>query len=138
MYFLIYVSSASEPMSRSDLEALLLKARNNNHALGITGMLLYKDGNFMQMLEGEQDVVESLHKAIKQDPRHHGLLTLLAGEADEREFRDWTMGFRDLRTPESERVAGYNDFMNTALTGDEFKRDPSRAKKLLLMFKRAM
>lgn len=138
MYFLVYVSSASEPMSRSDLEALLIKARENNAALNVTGMLLYKDGNFMQLLEGSREAIEALHQKIKEDPRHRSVITLLTGETATREFKDWTMGFRDLRTPQNERVPGYNEFLNTPLFGQEFERDPSKALKLLLTFKRSM
>jgi len=49
---LVYVSSATELFSDTQLENLLLRSRQNNSTLGITGMLLYKDGNFMQCLEG--------------------------------------------------------------------------------------
>jgi Sensors of blue-light using FAD. len=48
MFFLVYVSSATRPFSREDLRVLLETCRKNNAELGVTGMLLYKDGNFMQ------------------------------------------------------------------------------------------
>lgn len=56
--------------------------RTNNERAGITGMLLYKDGNFMQLLEGEKEAVLRLHKNIIVDPRHKGFLTLLQGETE--------------------------------------------------------
>jgi hypothetical protein len=53
MFSIVYVSSALKPFSKTDLLTLLEKSRENNTSLGISGMLLYKDGNFMQVLEGE-------------------------------------------------------------------------------------
>ena len=55
MFYLIYVSSAIKLMHDDELLLLLEKARENNSRLGITGMLLYKEGNFMQMLEGGKE-----------------------------------------------------------------------------------
>ncbi len=57
MFFLVYVSSATRPFSGEDLRALLETCRKDNAELGVTGMLLYKDGNFMQVLEGDEDAV---------------------------------------------------------------------------------
>ncbi len=57
MFFLVYVSSAVRPFSRVDLDDLLATSRANNARVGITGMLLYKDGNFMQVLEGDEEAV---------------------------------------------------------------------------------
>lgn len=137
MFYLVYVSSAVGQFSKDQLLELLELSRVNNTSLGITGMLLYKDGNFMQILEGERDTVLALNGKISRDPRHTGILALLKGEAAERQFPAWTMGFRDLNS----MVAppdGFDDFMSTPLTGAEFSGDPTRAHKLLLTFKRSM
>jgi Sensors of blue-light using FAD len=138
MYFLVYVSSAVQPFSPAELTDLLTKSRVNNTRLGITGMLLYKDGNFMQVLEGEELVIRSLHTHIACDPRHRGLITLLQGSRTERQFPDWSMGFRDLNASEVRSTPGYSEFLNTALTGNEFTTDPTRCQKLLLTFKQKM
>ncbi|MEO8202168.1 MAG: BLUF domain-containing protein [Gemmatimonadota bacterium] len=138
MFFLIYVSSSSGLFSKSELVALLAKCQENNTKLGITGMLLYKDGNIMQVLEGEEKVVRTLHARISLDPRHRGLLTLLEGPLAARQFPDWSMGFRDLNGADVLSLPGYNEFMNTPLTGEEFSADPTRSQKLLMTFKRNM
>lgn len=138
MYFLAYVSSACSPFAPAELVALLEKSRRNNAALGITGMLLYKDGNFMQILEGEEQPVRALSAKIGRDPRHSGVVTLLQGQAPEREFSDWSMGFRDLSDPNAAPVPGYSEFLNTPLTGDAFAGDPGRCRKLLSSFKKNM
>ena len=138
MFFLVYASSAARPFSESDLSDLLATSRENNARAGITGMLLYKDGNFMQVLEGEEGAVRELYEKIGIDPRHRGEITLLRGFAEERQFPDWSMGFRDLDSLEARANPGYNEFLNTPLTGREFFGDPTRAQQLLLTFKRAM
>jgi hypothetical protein len=138
MFFLVYVSSAVVPFSPSDLADLLAKSHKNNSALGITGMLLYKDGNFMQVLEGEEKAVRTLYAKIGDDSRHRGVLTLLQGQVGEREFPDWSMGFRDLNAADVRSMPGYSAFLNTPLTGKEFESDPTRGQKLLMMFKKRM
>lgn len=75
MFFLVYVSSAVRPFSRSDLEDLPATSRDNNAELGITGMLLYRDDNFMQILEGEEGPVRALYDKIGNDPRHRVEIT---------------------------------------------------------------
>jgi hypothetical protein len=138
LFFLVYVSSAVRPFSRVDLEDLLATSRDNNARAGITGMLLYKDGNFMQVLEGEEGPVRALYDKIGDDPRHRGKIVLRQGFTEERQFPGWSMGFRDLESPEARAIPGYSEFMNTPLTGQEFSEDPTRAQKLLLTFKKTM
>jgi hypothetical protein len=98
MVWLIYVSTATKPFSESGLLTLLNQSRTNNARIGVTGMLLYKDGNFMPALEGEdEDQVRRLYAKICTGPRHKGILTLLQGAEGNRAFPDWSMGFTNLR-----------------------------------------
>lgn len=137
MFSLTYVSSASELFSARELRALLEKCVSNNRPRDVTGMLLYKDGNFMQVLEGEEKVVRAVHAIIAADPRHRGLITLLQGSTPGRQFPDWSMGFKDLGA-DIDNPEGYSEFLNIPLTGAEFRSDPTRAQKLLLTFKVSM
>lgn len=138
MYFIVYASSATTLFSKDELLRLLATSRKNNERLGITGMLLYKDGNFMQVLEGEEQTVRTLHNKIKNDPRHRGMLTILQGESNQREYPEWSMGFRDLGSIDAQSIPGYNEFLNVPLTGEEFRSNPTRCRKLLLTFKQYM
>jgi hypothetical protein len=138
MNTIVYVSSAVNPFSKGDLTTLLEKSRENNAAMKITGMLLYKDGNFMQALEGDDNDVGTLREKIERDPRHRGFIQILSKSISERAFADWSMGFHDLRSPEANQTAGYSDFLRTPLTGAEFSSNPSRCQKLLLCFKKGM
>ena len=136
MFFLVYVSSAVKPFPPAELLDLLATSRQHNSQLGITGMLLYKDGNFMQVLEGEEDAVRTLYVKIGADPRHRGLITVSKGPLAERQFSDWSMAFRDLGAADALLTPGYNEFLNTPLTGEEFLSNPTRCQKLLMMFKK--
>ena len=140
MYQIVYVSSATVHFAKPDMYALLAKSRANNARAGVTGMLLYRDGNFMQVLEGDEEAVRTVYARIEQDPRHRGSMVLLRGETPGRQFPDWSMGFRDLSSPEAREAAagGFNDLLNTPLTGAEFASDPTRAQRLLLSFKANM
>ena len=137
VYSITYVSSATAPLSALELRGLLEICVRNNAAFEVTGMLLYKDGNFMQVLEGEEPQVRRVHHKLARDPRHRGLITLLQGEMAERQFPNWSMGFRDL-SGGATSLEGYNEFLNLPLTGQEFQSDPSKAQKLLLTFKMNM
>lgn len=138
LYSLVYVSSAVTLFSPAALVALLDQSRANNTRLGISGMLLYKDGNTMQVLEGERDTVLALFERIAADPRHRGVLRLLEGHVETRQFADWSMAFHDLDAPDAQEIPGYSEFLNTPLTGAEFSANPSRCQRLLTTFKRAM
>ena len=92
VFFLTYVSTATRELSQDDLNELLAQCRKNNAKRGITGMLLYKDGNFMQVLEGEETAVRSIYAKISGDPRHKGEILLQQGTEEERQFLGWSMG----------------------------------------------
>ncbi len=139
MFFIIYVSSAVRLWTPAELLDLLAWCREHNAALGVTGMLLYKGGNFLQILEGEEGPTRALYERISRDPRHHGIIVLLQGATRTRQFAGWAMGFGDLDDPDIVRdVPGYSHFLNTPLTAAEFGPDPGRAERFLLMFKRNM
>lgn len=138
VFYLVYVSSAVRLFSTAELHKIMGKFRRNNQLNGITGMLLYKDGNFIQALEGEEKNVRDLFAKISRDPRHRGVLTLAEGFREERQFSDWSMGFRDLNEAEARATPGYSEFLNTSFTAPEFAAEPDRCLRLLLAFKKNM
>jgi hypothetical protein len=138
IYSLVYVSSAVELFTNDELEALLDKSRKNNHARDVTGMLLYKDGNFMQFLEGPRENVTALSEKIGADPRHRGMMVLLEEEKPERQFSEWSMGFKKYKSGEKIEIPGYTDFLNLPLTSEQFLKNPSRTLQLLLSFKKTV
>lgn len=134
MFQLIYVSSARGLLSKEELLEILSKSRKNNEQLAVTGLLLYRDGNILQLLEGEKEAVERLFTRISDDPRHTGVIVLFRGEVPRREFPDWSMGFRDLMSEEVRNTPGFNEFMNTPLDDLELS-NLTRTQKLMRIFK---
>ena len=100
-------------------------------------MLLYKGGNFMQVLEGEKEDLRALYAKIGRDPRHKGLIVILEGTLVTRQFPSWSMAFRNLDAAEVRSVPGYSEFLNTSLADAAFF-DPTRCQRLLATFKRSM
>ncbi|WP_144872400.1 BLUF domain-containing protein [Microbacterium sp. 1.5R] len=106
---LVYTSNASQPFSEGALGQLLDECRQNNADAAVTGMLLYRDGRFIQVLEGEGDVVRGLAERIRRDPRHRDMRVLLEERLARRRFPDWTMGYRALRRDDESVPTGYRD-----------------------------
>jgi hypothetical protein len=107
---LVYVSAATVPFTDASLAQLLRISRENNTRAGITGMLVYRDGDFLQVLEGEEDAVRETFHRIARDNRHARTLVLDDSEISEREFSDWSMGFR--RVSREEMPQGFVDFFD--------------------------
>ncbi len=126
------------PFTRDGLRLLLDECTTANKATNVTGMLLYKDGNFIQVLEGEEQNVRSLYAKIGRDLRHRGLIALLQGEIAERQFPNWSMGFRELSGAPGSIEKGYSDFMNLSFAPAQFASNPTQAQALLLIFKAGM
>jgi hypothetical protein len=89
---LLYVSNTTRDADPAMLEDILAASRRNNPPLGITGMLLYVDGGFLQVLEGREETLSALLNKIAADKRHWNTQVLLKRTA-EPVFRDWSMGF---------------------------------------------
>ena len=93
---LVYVSSSVQPLSEGQLVEILRASRTNNARLGITGVLLYEDGNLIQALEGPRQAVHQLVNKIRKDPRHTGYMQLIERPITARRFGAWSMGFKRL------------------------------------------
>ena len=106
----IYISSATSLMSDDDLSLLLNQARKNNRYLNLTGMLLYCEGSFIQVLEGQKDTLENLFARILRDSRHRNCQLLLRNPIETRLFEDWYMGFKSISHQQFEDLPGYVDF----------------------------
>lgn len=70
MHHLLYLSTASSPFTEPQLRTLLRQMRAANVAAGISGLLVYGQGHFLQLLEGEQVAVQQMFRRVRRDPRH--------------------------------------------------------------------
>lgn len=93
LYRVIYISASKTLLDAAGIEEILMRSRRNNAKCGVTGVLLYHDGGFLQVLEGLRAPVERVFAAICADPRHHGVIKLWRGPVAVRLFGDWRMGF---------------------------------------------
>jgi hypothetical protein len=129
----IYASCAAADFREQDIPALLDNARANNLRRDITGMLLYIDGSFFQILEGEEPVVGRAFEIIRCDPRHKRVTQIILEPIAERDFAQWTMGFAAVGPQEAGELIGENDFFADASC--IARLDRGRAKKLLTAFR---
>ncbi|QKZ15110.1 BLUF domain-containing protein [Spirosoma sp. KUDC1026] len=126
-YCITYFSTAVESTSEHDIFDIVEFSRNKNARLGITGVLLYVNGNIVQVLEGQQEAVEGLYKSIQIDPRHTNVRTVISHHIAQRLFDHWFMGYETLTTRQYEEVADIID--------GEASHDPDRP-VILRMLKR--
>ena len=95
VFRLIYASRSRIGGEAAALASILARARANNAAAGITGVLLHSPDGFAQVLEGSLAAVGATFERIQNDPRHGEVAVLEAGRADARLFAGWTMAAVD-------------------------------------------
>ena len=134
MLQIIYASSATPPMNAEQLKVLLAVSKRNNEAVGVTGLLLYKDGNFLQLLEGPKGSVTQVFDRVRQDPRHERIIVLLQESSSAREFAGWTMGFHNLDCEDGSTIPGFVELDSLSLNPSDLAQHPSRALRLLSLF----
>jgi len=131
----IYVSAARRLFDPEDIRQLLAHCRVNNARDGITGMLLYHDGNFMQVLEGEAATITTVFTRIELDPRHHGILTLYHKPIAERSFADWSMAFKNVDTLNAEERQVHSSFFDRGIRDPHYHQYPTAARVLMESFR---
>ena len=89
---LMYASRAVAAVNQEELVAILRKSKANNPSVGITGVLCFSEGIFLQALEGGRSAVNQLYNRIAADPRHSRVELLCYEEIGERRFAGWSMG----------------------------------------------
>jgi hypothetical protein len=89
--FLLYVSQSTDSLENETQRALREKALLNAGRTGVTGILFYRRGFFMQYLEGPEQVVLDLFRELRGTNRHHNVRVLSRGPLESRLFTDWTV-----------------------------------------------
>ena len=98
-------------------------------------MLLYKDGHFMQVLEGEEDAVMETFGRIESDHRHKSVDVLRTEYIQHRNFPDWTMGFANVRKLGATTIPGFSRFLERDFRSAYFSEDSVEAHAMLMVFK---
>lgn len=128
---LIYVSSATRLMTDSEINDLLDHARRSNETHGITGILVYWEGNFIQYVEGEPAKLDQLMVNLSGDRRHSGIIVIDRMPIAMRAFPEWSMAFdRKTRTE-----SGMSNFLVGGFLHSDPKSLPPHVRRLLDIFR---
>lgn len=130
---IIYMSTLAEG-AQSELPSILASAVKNNASCGLTGMLLYSDGNILQVLEGEEADLVAMYQRIERDPRHFGIFVLTDVDISSRQFAAWSMGYRALSAAELAAFPASEQFFKSKLPEIEQRVLPSAALQVLKTF----
>ena len=131
MHHLLYASAGVRRFAGAEIEDILETSRRNNAVTGITGMLLYADGNFIQYIEGEAEALDALFARISADRRHRRPMVLSRGPIEARGFSDWSMGYKPLDAADRRPLARF-DLSRAAL---DARLDAALPKVVLAMMR---
>ncbi len=106
---LLYVSRATHPEDEAATQSILDSARQHNSVNGITGILCYGGGIYLQAIEGGRKAVNDLYGHILRDKRHQDVVLLHYSEITERRFGGWTMGQVNLTKLNTSIVLKYSE-----------------------------
>jgi hypothetical protein len=134
---LIYVSTMVRE-SEHELGSILESSERHNARNGLTGMLLYYRGGFMQVLEGDDHQVKETYSRICADKRHHDILTLSQSEVTLRHFENWSMGYKYVDASVVAMFPRYAPFFNFRAEAEKIKGIPGLGLEMLTMFGNGM
>ena len=106
---LMYASRAADSVEQDELVVILKQSKLNNPDLGVTGVLCFSAGIFLQVLEGGRTPVSGLYNRIAHDPRHRDVVLLSYEEVEERRFAGWSMGQANLSRLNPALVMKYSE-----------------------------
>lgn len=129
----IYASSATVNFNKDDLDGLLAICRANNRKINISGMLLFQNRSFFQILEGEKSAVTNLYEKIGGDKRHDKVVKIIEEQIQVKSFAEWTMGYSNISPRSFSKIDGLNDFFAQGKCFGELEE--GRVRKLLQAFK---
>ena len=135
---LIYVSTANTEYDDAELDGILAISERHNVSNHVTGMLLYAGGNFMQVIEGEETAVDETYNRIACDPRHRDLLVLERAPIKEREFAQWSMGFRRVEKPDAATHPSYIAFFGPGFDAAQIGARSGMGMEMLRDFSRGV
>ena len=115
MHELIYTSIANWEMTTKELTELLEQSREKNASLDITGLLVYHNRGFMQLLEGDKKAIFDLYDTITKDERHTSVQLFWNGPIEARSFKDWAMAFINTNGVDLGKIVGYSHYLEDGM-----------------------
>ena len=127
----VYTSAAIQPMPKSKLYKILWDSRVRNKLADVTGLLVYVDGKFLQVLEGEDAVVSTLLEKISKDLRHNDVKVVYKAVIEKRTFNAWQMAYVSPSPKELATWAGLSNTTTLETTLKALESEPSRFPSVL-------
>jgi hypothetical protein len=106
----MYVSSATRLLNAEELDSLISHSQLKNAHFGVTGCVIYNDGNILQYLEGTKASVDFIYGSIVLDSRHTGIQRLCYAPVEQRSFGDWPMALKYIPDTEYDYTSLYKLF----------------------------
>ncbi|MBD3862456.1 BLUF domain-containing protein [Olleya marilimosa] len=129
---IIYSSQATQHFNKRELLDLLHDARAFNTIDNITGVLMHKDGLFVQVIEGDHDIIDDLLQRLRRDIRHSEIKIINDQTVETRLFGIWSMGCADFDDPSLSLIPGIRtDLSDPKVLEDLINRLPQVADILL-------
>jgi hypothetical protein len=122
VYSALYVSESIQNRTNHEIETLVKNSRTFNSANGVTGCLLYREGYFLQFLEGRKEIIDGLLMRICNDKRHKNMQVILKGMVKKRLFSDWSMGHWNMDT--FEQKFEFEEIREKSFNFKELSKDP--------------
>ncbi len=134
LFSLAYCSTATKPLTLSDVKKLATKASANNQLSIITGCLIYANKQFFQIIEGSQENLNLLFLKIAKDPAHDKIKILYYQQIEERLFPNWGMGLLETaRTREIVKKHFEKDFQPEEFSPKQAENFTTDIKKLFFI-----
>ena len=131
-YQIMYSSQATKPMTIAGLEEILEDARTGNQARNVTGVLVYVDGVFFQIIEGDKDIVHKLMANIASDSRHQSVKVFYEAKVDVQAFESWSMAYLSATAEEMSIWLGFPATATVEELLTSVNRDPHRVPRTLI------
>ena len=132
---IVYLSYSAKELSETELNGFLATIRRKNEIQNITGLLLYNDEAFIQVIEGNRETIHQIFNLISKDSRHSNVLKLLEEPITKRAFPGWSMGFRRTNKEQYIQLPGFSDFMQNKQSEIDYKECATAVKHLLYSFR---
>ncbi|MEZ5047712.1 MAG: BLUF domain-containing protein [Chitinophagaceae bacterium] len=119
LYMLSYVSTACDCLKYESIQAILESSTKNNKNRAVTGILVYCNKHFFQILEGEKEHIDSLFEEINIDSRHDGIIKIEEKPIQKRMFENWHMAFKsyncELKKLDNFKMEEFYSYINAKL-----------------------
>ncbi|MGY6560711.1 MAG: BLUF domain-containing protein [Luteibaculaceae bacterium] len=134
IHYLLYYSVLHTDSTDEDLEDIFNRSIRNNIRNQITGVMIYQDGKFMSLLEGEKEALESTFNRISKDDRHQFLKILVSGKHQKRLYEHWRAFWNPLTNQDLYDISRLNNLENFVPQDYLMQADKTFVRELLRDF----